>query len=88
MMFDHYNGWDWGDWLAMSLMMLLVWGAVAAAVVWAVRAVRTGEQRQAGAGPDPAEQVLAERYARGEIDEDEYRRRSEVLKAPGRIAKS
>ena len=39
-MFDHYNGWGWGDWFAMSLMMLLVWGAVAAAVVWAVRAVR------------------------------------------------
>jgi putative membrane protein len=88
MMFDHYNGWDWGDWFAMSLMMLLVWGAIAAAVVWAMRAVRTSEPRQPGPGPDSAEQVLAERYARGEIDEDEYRRRSEVLKAPGRFTRS
>lgn len=88
-MFDHYNGWGWGwgDWFAMSLMMLLVWGAVAAAVVWAVRAVR-GEPRRPGPGPDSAEQVLAERYARGEIDEDEYRRRSEVLRTSGRVTRS
>jgi len=36
------------------------------------------------AGPPPAgpapEQILAERYARGEIDEDEFRRRLAVLR--------
>ncbi|MFZ4247511.1 SHOCT domain-containing protein [Streptomyces griseoincarnatus] len=30
--------------------------------------------------PPAAEQVLAERFARGEIDEDEYRRRAAVLR--------
>ena len=30
-------------------------------------------------GPESGERVLAERYARGEIDEDEYRRRLAVL---------
>ena len=31
-------------------------------------------------GPGSGERVLAERYARGEIDENEYRRRLAVLK--------
>ncbi|WP_037972432.1 SHOCT domain-containing protein [Streptomyces sp. NRRL WC-3742] len=33
-------------------------------------------------GPAP-EQVLAERFARGEIDEEEYRRRLDVLRSAG-----
>ncbi|MGW2520352.1 SHOCT domain-containing protein [Streptomyces sp. NPDC001617] len=31
--------------------------------------------------PGPPEQLLAERFARGEIDEDEYNRRMSVLRA-------
>jgi putative membrane protein len=41
-------------------------------------------QRTAGtthaAGASNAEQVLAERYARGDIDDDEYKRRLELLR--------
>lgn len=77
-------GWDgsWGvgGWLAMSLMMLVFWGVPIALVVWLIRS--SFHPRQA-AGTTPrssAEQVLAERYARGEIDEEEFTRRSEVLR--------
>ena len=33
----HGYGWDVGDWLAMSLLMIVFWGALLALVVWAVR---------------------------------------------------
>jgi putative membrane protein len=81
MMGFHDGNWSGGDWLAMSGMMLLFWAVVIAIVVWAVRSVRSGRQHAASdrentAGPDD---ILAERYARGEIEEDEFRRRSELL---------
>ena len=41
-------------------------------------------QRDGEHGRRSGEQVLAERYARGEIDEDEYRQRLAVLKEQGR----
>lgn len=62
-------------------MMVVFWVAVIALVVWLVLSFRsdqaTGgiEQRH---GP---EELLAERFARGEIDEDEFARRREVLAA-------
>jgi putative membrane protein len=45
MMYD-WNGWGWGGWLAMSLMMLIVWGSIVALVVVLVRG--TGGYRSAG----------------------------------------
>ena len=37
-------------------------------------------------GPSGADKLLAERFARGEIDEEEYRRRVAVLQGEGRHA--
>ncbi|GAA2263992.1 hypothetical protein GCM10010415_29730 [Streptomyces atrovirens] len=77
------NGWGW---FAMSLGTVLFWTLLIIAGVLIVRALG----RASGAPPPPAdrpaadrpaaEQVLAERFARGEIDEDEYRRRTAVLR--------
>jgi len=56
--------------------MFLIWIAV---VFLFFRFVVRGRFR----GPSPMDQargVLAERYARGEIDAEEYRQRSETLK--------
>ena len=44
--------------------------------------VGSGETR-----PTP-EQVLAERFARGEVDEEEYRRRLDTLRGAGPVARS
>ncbi len=77
-------GWGWGAWLAMSVMMVLFWSLVIAGVVVLVRYLGGGRPTGgSGAGGDraDAENVLAERFARGEIDEDEYKRRSELLRA-------
>ncbi|MGH3319591.1 MAG: SHOCT domain-containing protein [Streptosporangiaceae bacterium] len=69
------GGWWWpAGWIAW---LVLFWGAVAALVVYLVR------RRPAGQGVgERAEAVLAERYARGEISEKEYRERLSVLKGP------
>jgi len=69
----------------MSFTMLLIWGLVTALVVWLVRDSRnphgrpTGEPSQAGR----ADEVLAERFASGEIDEAEFTRGRTLLHAPG-----
>ena len=72
-------------WLAMGLMMLLFWGLVAGLVVWAVRSLRpqhAGAPSRAASGT--ADEILAERYARGDIDEVEFERRRGLLHAAGR----
>ncbi len=92
--YGHGMGWDWG-W---GLMTFAFWALVVVAVVFLIRYFsRSGEHRPPGPGSygpppgaarDSAEQVLAERYARGEIDAEEYRRRLATLRgeapaAPG-----
>ena len=66
---DHH-GFPWG------LLIGLLWLAVVACVVWLV--IRTGRPR-ARSGLEAARDILAERFARGEITADEYRRRVEQL---------
>lgn len=80
-MMDWNGGWGVGGWLAMSLMMVVVWGLPIALVVWAVRSSYHSDRPSVTTPPRPdAEQVLAERYARGEIDEGEFAHRREVLR--------
>jgi len=70
---------DWGGWggfLAMSLMMVLFWGGL----VWLVAyAIRTTSGRGRGTEARPAIRILEERFARGEIDHDEFEERRRVL---------
>lgn len=71
-------GWGVGGVFLMLLTMIVFWGAIIALVVWAVRQFRppTGS---AGAGRN-AMRILEERFARGEIDADEFERRREILR--------
>ncbi len=62
--------------------MAVFWAAVIYGIVVLVR--YTGRSRRQAGDPGrapSAEQLLAERFARGEIDEDEYRRRLATLRA-------
>ena len=88
MRYPYYNGGShWGLWLLMSLAMLVFWGILAWAVVNIVRhnnAHRDGRsQSPAGTGGSDALRILDERFARGEIETDEYTRRRELLKGVG-----
>ena len=68
----------WGGGYGMSggVMMFVIWGAVIAVIVLAVRgfSARSGPEDT----PDAAE-ALRRRFARGEIDEEEYERRKAAL---------
>ncbi|HEX5568451.1 MAG TPA: SHOCT domain-containing protein [Streptomyces sp.] len=77
---DGFGGWAW---FAMSVGMVLFWALVIVGAVLLFRALeRPGEHVHTPAVPSP-EQLLAERFARGEIDEEEYRSRLAALRAAG-----
>jgi putative membrane protein len=72
------NGMGWAGMFVMVLGYLVFWGLVIAGIVMLVRNLGDSGRPAASAGQSP-QQLLAERYARGEIDEDEYRRRLQIL---------
>lgn len=69
------DSWGWGGWLAMSLSMVLVWGAVLVVGIWALRS-GAGHHHHDGSGArsDIALDIARERFARGEINEEEFQR--------------
>ncbi len=69
-----WNGWAW---LAMSGSMVVFWGLV----IWAVLRVvsTTRDNTPAQPGNDP-ERILRERFARGEIEAEEFEQRRELLR--------
>jgi len=70
----YHGDWGWGVWLVLTLVMIAFWGFV----IWAVATlVRTGVE--AAPRRRSPEGILAERLARGEIDEHEYRRALDKL---------
>jgi putative membrane protein len=79
-------GWYWhahhggpGVWLWLSWMVLF-WGALIGTAVYFIRRrpTQATHATHVTGGPS-AEDLLDERFARGEIDEDEYRKRKVVL---------
>lgn len=77
---NHMGGWGGGwMWLWGVLMMVLL----VALLVWLVR-IGLGSNPPSGPAPrDPderAREILAERYARGEISTEEYRERANELR--------
>jgi putative membrane protein len=78
---DH-DGWHGGGMVVMAVVMVLLWVALAALVVWAVRSLTSGSQLRSPSTPHSgvADQLLAERFARGEISEEEFRRARDALR--------
>ncbi len=73
------NGWGYA---LMSVSMVLFWGVVILGIVALVRYLTRSSQPDAGADARrrTAEDVLSERFARGEIDEQEYHSRLATLR--------
>lgn len=71
-------GWHDGGWGV--VWMILSWALIVAIVVFVIRAF---SQPSTGTGTSSRDrdalQILDERFARGEISEDEYRERKRVL---------
>lgn len=80
----HHHDVGPGWWLLMAIMMLVFWGGLAWLIV---TVIRNGAHAHPPSGvgpqgerPDP-EQILHERFARGEIDTEEYYQRIDALRA-------
>lgn len=77
-------GYGGGYWVFMGITMVLFWGLIIAGIVALVRYLG-GARHSPGPHPTGAparpEEVLAERFARGEIDAEEYEKRLELLRA-------
>ena len=78
-------GWvgsGWVGWIMMTVLLVLFWAAVITAIVLAIRYLSASGQRNqpTGRAARTAEDVLADRFARGDIDEDDYRRRMTALR--------
>ena len=85
----HGDGWDGGHWIGAIVMMVLFWGVIAAIVIALVRSGGWSRHDHHAAPPatgstHEAERILHERFARGEIDADEYTRRHDLLKERSR----
>lgn len=80
MMGWYHEGVGWGGWLVMVVGMVAFWGLAVWAVIAIFRSTQPSTGGDATAHRDPLD-ILDERFARGEIDETEYRARADVLRA-------
>jgi putative membrane protein len=69
-----WTGGEWGGGPWIGLVWILVWAAL---IIGLVFLLRRSAHRDGG---PTAEATLSDRYARGEIEEDEYRKRLRVLR--------
>jgi len=79
----HDGGWGWGAWMAMGLMMVVFWGVIVAFVVVVLRPPghhHDGPPNGDARPDDEALRILDERFARGEIDPEEYTSRRDLLR--------
>lgn len=70
-------GMGWGGWVLMVVAMIVFWGIVVVGVLALFRQSRTNRTPT----QDSPREVLDERFARGEIDAEEYRARKAILGA-------
>ena len=80
----HGGGWEmmggFGWWWFMPIFMILFWGLI----IWAVVALARGTSQPSGSDsssnrPESALEVLKRRYARGEINKEEYEEKKRDL---------
>ena len=74
----HMWGWGWGGAILGPIMMIVFIALIVGAVVLVLRSMGFGGS-PAARGEKSAREILDERFARGEIDKDEYKERRQVL---------
>lgn len=81
-----HGGWGWGWMALMMVVMLVFWGAVIVGIVWLVRGVGGGSWgRGRSVRKETPVEILDRRFAEGEISEEDYRARREVLAGRGGV---
>jgi len=74
----HMGTWGWGGMIFGPVMMIVFLGLIVGAVVLVLRWTGVGGSSMSG-GANKARHILDERFARGEIDKDDYEERKRVL---------
>lgn len=87
MWYDHDMGW-WG-YAGMGIGMVLFWALIIVGIVALIRVSMGSGNSAGGAGAVPRqhsrpEEILADRFARGEIDEADYQNRLRLLREHAR----
>ena len=82
MYWNHHDMSGW-DWFAMAIGSVLLWTLLLTVAVPLIRNLSHTAQRPRTLAAPPPEQVLADRFARGEMDEEEYRNRLAALRTDG-----
>ena len=82
MIWDHTGPWGVGEWLAMGLLMIVLWGLFVAAIIWLVRGFHyeptsLDEEHPTSPRAD-ANQVPAQPVTPREIDEQELTQHREL----------
>ncbi len=81
------HNWMWGDWMygyGMGwgwfgpILMIVFWVLVIAGIVYIVKVLAGGRSLPSAQGETPLD-ILKKRYARGEIDAEEFARRKRDL---------
>ena len=82
MMMMHDGNGIWGGSIPMTVAVVVFGALLITAVILTVRYLVSspGTGPAAAAGSSGAERLLAERYSRGEIDDDEYRQKLTLLR--------
>jgi putative membrane protein len=73
----YWNGMGWGGWVMMTITVVAFWALVAAVVVALFRATR-GDLPRNDRQKSPLD-LLDERLAEGDITEEDYHRRRDLL---------
>ena len=76
-LFNGYGGWGTGSmmgWFGGGIMMILFWAIVIYFIVWLVR-----NNKANGKDSNKALGILKERYAKGEIDKNEFEEKKKEL---------
>ncbi len=74
-----WGGWGWGGMILGPIMMIIFIAAAVAVVVLVLRALGVAPGRPAAREGRTALHILNERFARGEIDKDDYEERKRTL---------
>lgn len=75
-----WGDWGWGHMVFGSLTMVLIWGSVIVVVVLLVRWLTKGASNATTTQTEnTAMDILKARFARGEIDKEEFEERKRVL---------
>ncbi|WP_344705147.1 SHOCT domain-containing protein [Halomonas cibimaris] len=80
-MMTHMGGHSWGHMLLGGAMMVLFWGGVITLVIFLVRGLTSRRRHTASRPSSSALELLEQRYARGEIDRQEYEARRRDLES-------